>query len=121
MDWRGEWKPLSVLLTGFLLVYFLPLHLVPVVDGRLAGAGLEGVALAVDYAREHVLFCLIPAFFIAGAISVFVRGEPVIRLMGPRANRFVAYGVASVAGTVLAVCSCTVLPLFAGIYAVGAG
>ena len=74
-----------------------------------------------EYARMHVLFCLVPAFFIAGAISVFVKKESVIRYLGPKANKFVAYSVASVSGTILAVCSCTVLPLFAGIYTRGAG
>jgi uncharacterized membrane protein YraQ (UPF0718 family) len=74
-----------------------------------------------DYAREHVLLCLVPAFFIAGAISVFVRQDAVMRYLGAGANKVVAYGVASVSGTILAVCSCTVLPLFSGIYRRGAG
>jgi uncharacterized membrane protein YraQ (UPF0718 family) len=73
------------------------------------------------YAREHVLLCLIPAFFIAGAIAVFIRQEAVIRYLGAGARKVVAYSVASVSGTLLAVCSCTVLPLFAGIYRMGAG
>jgi len=74
-----------------------------------------------DYAREHVLFCLIPAFFIAGAITIFISKEAVIKYFGPKANKVLAYGVASVSGTILAVCSCTVLPMFAGIYTRGAG
>jgi uncharacterized membrane protein YraQ (UPF0718 family) len=73
------------------------------------------------YAREHVVLCLVPAFFIAGAISAFVGQASVMKYLGAGANRFLAYGVASVSGTVLAVCSCTVLPLFNGIYRMGAG
>jgi hypothetical protein len=74
-----------------------------------------------EYAREHVLTCLIPAFFIAGAIAVFVSQAAVLKYFGSRANKILSYSVASVSGTILAVCSCTVLPLFAGIYARGAG
>jgi len=74
-----------------------------------------------EYARLHVILCLVPALFIAGAIGVFLNKDSVLRYLGPGANRFKAYGVASVSGTVLAVCSCTVLPLFAGIYMRGAG
>jgi uncharacterized membrane protein YraQ (UPF0718 family) len=74
-----------------------------------------------EYAREHVLTCLIPAFFIAGAISVFVSQTSILKYFGARAKKFLSYSVASVSGTVLAVCSCTVLPLFAGIYTRGAG
>jgi len=79
------------------------------------------LALAKWYAREHVLLCLVPAFFIAGAISVFVGQASVMRYLGARANKVLAYGVASVSGSILAVCSCTVLPLFAGIHRMGAG
>jgi uncharacterized membrane protein YraQ (UPF0718 family) len=74
-----------------------------------------------EYARQHVLLCLVPAFFIAGAIMVFLNQQAVIRYLGPRAKKIVAYGVASVSGAILAVCSCTVLPLFKGIYRKGAG
>ena len=74
-----------------------------------------------EYAREHVLFCLIPAFFIAAAIAVFVSQASVMKYFGPKANKLLSYSVASVSGTILAVCSCTVLPLFAGIYSRGAG
>jgi uncharacterized membrane protein YraQ (UPF0718 family) len=73
------------------------------------------------YAQEHVILCLIPAFFIAGAIGVFVSQASVMKYLGPKANKALAYGVASVSGTILAVCSCTVLPLFAGIWRMGAG
>jgi uncharacterized membrane protein YraQ (UPF0718 family) len=88
---------------------------------RFDGALLEAFHLVRWYAREHVLLCLVPAFFIAGAIAVFVSQASVMRYLGPRAHKAVAYGVASVSGSVLAVCSCTVLPLFAGIYRMGAG
>ncbi|MBN1406094.1 MAG: permease, partial [Candidatus Omnitrophica bacterium] len=81
----------------------------------------EALALVKWYAREHVLLCLVPAFFIAGAISVFVSQASVMKYFGAKANKFLSYGVASVSGTILAVCSCTVLPLFAGIYQRGAG
>jgi len=74
-----------------------------------------------EYAREHVLTCLVPAFFIAGAISVFVSQASVLKFFGATARKIFSYSVASVSGTVLAVCSCTGLPLFAGIYSRGAG
>ncbi|OPY87526.1 MAG: putative permease [Syntrophaceae bacterium PtaU1.Bin231] len=74
-----------------------------------------------EYARQHVLTCLIPAFFIAGAIAVFVSQASVLKYFGAEADKILSYSVASVSGTVLAVCSCTVLPLFAGIYTRGAG
>jgi uncharacterized membrane protein YraQ (UPF0718 family) len=85
------------------------------------GALLEGFWLLKDYARQHVLLCLVPAFFIAGAIGQFVSQGAVLRYLGAKAPRPVAYGVASVSGSILAVCSCTVLPLFASIYRRGAG
>ncbi len=100
----------------FAVVYYLPVG-----TPRFDGAVREAFELVKWYAREHVLLCLVPAFFIAGAIGVFVSQQAVMRYLGPKANRFIAYGVASVAGNVLAVCSCTVLPLFTGIYRMGAG
>ncbi len=115
MNWRQEGPKILLALLVFLVLYFLP------APERFLKGVTEGVLLAHWYAREHVVFCLIPAFFIAGAISVFVSKEAVLRYLGPRAPRPLAYGVASVAGTILAVCSCTVLPLFAGIYLRGAG
>jgi uncharacterized membrane protein YraQ (UPF0718 family) len=111
-----EWKIFFLLAAVFLIFYFFPLPLIP-----FGGPLYEALALVQWYAREHVLLCLVPAFFIAGAISVFLSQESVIRYLGPDANKFTAYGVASVSGTILAVCSCTVLPLFAGIYKRGAG
>ena len=84
-------------------------------------SGLEAVMMLQEYAREHVLTCLIPAFFIAGAISVFVSQASVLKYFGAQAKKILSYSVASVSGSILAVCSCTVLPLFAGIYTRGAG
>jgi uncharacterized membrane protein YraQ (UPF0718 family) len=88
---------------------------------RFDSAVTEAFELVKWYAREHVILCLIPAFFIAGAIGVFVSQASVMKYLGPKANKALAYGVASVSGTILAVCSCTVLPLFAGIWRMGAG
>lgn len=116
MNWRREWKPLALLVGAFLVCFYLPMD-----SDRFRGALLESLHLARWYAREHVLLCLVPAFFIAGAIGVFVSQASVMRYLGARANQVLAYAVASVSGTILAVCSCTVLPLFAGIYRMGAG
>lgn len=116
VNWKSEWKPLAGLLAVFLACYYLPVG-----QPRFTGAIQEALELVKWYAREHVLLCLIPAFFIAGAISVFVSQASVMRYLGPKANQWLAYGVASVSGTILAVCSCTVLPLFAGIWRLGAG
>ncbi len=101
---------------GFLAAYTLPWD-----HEVIRRSGLEAFLMLQDYAREHVLTCLIPAFFIAGAIAVFVSQASVLKYFGAQANRILSYSVASVSGTVLAVCSCTVLPLFAGIYVRGAG
>ena len=116
MNWKTEYKGLLLIVGGFLISFYLPVG-----SARFDNAIFEGLYLVKWYAREHVLLCLIPAFFIAGAIAVFVSQASVIRYLGARANKVLAYGVASVSGTVLAVCSCTVLPLFAGIYRMGAG
>jgi hypothetical protein len=113
---RSEWRWLAGLGAAFVALYFLPVG-----TARFEGALVEAFALARWYAREHVLLCLVPAFFLAGAIGVFVSRASVMRYLGPTAPRPLAYGVASVSGTVLAVCSCTVLPLFGGIYRRGAG
>ena len=104
-----------------LVVVFLGLYFLPVDSARFQGAVIEAFRLARWYAREHVLLCLVPAFFIAGAIGVFVSQDAVMKYFGPRAHKGLSYGVASVSGTILAVCSCTVLPLFGGIYLRGAG
>ena len=88
---------------------------------RMQSAVLESLNMLQDYARQHILFCLIPAFFIAGAISIFVSQASVLKYFGPKANKILSYSVASVSGAILAVCSCTILPIFAGIYKRGAG
>jgi uncharacterized membrane protein YraQ (UPF0718 family) len=118
--WKSEWKAGLLLVGWFLAAYYLP---VEAVAGLIAVPAplIESLLLVRWYAREHVLLCLVPAFFIAGAIGVFVRQGAVMKYLGARANKVVAYGVASVSGSILAVCSCTVLPLFAGIYMRGAG
>ena len=116
MNWAKERKTLFWLAAIFIACYHLPVG-----GSRFDSAVIESLALVKWYAREHVLLCLVPAFFIAGAISVFVRQDSVLRYLGPTAPKPVAYGVASISGSVLAVCSCTVLPLFAGIYRMGAG
>lgn len=95
--------------------------LLPMEGDRVRNAAGEAISLAQWYAREHIILCLIPALFIAGAISVFVRQSSVMRFLGPRANKPLAYAVGAVSGTILSVCSCTVLPLFAGIWRKGAG
>jgi len=107
---------LVIFIAVFVLLYFIPLEGV-----RIRGAILEAFFMLQEYAREHVLFCLIPAFFIAGAISIFISKEAVVKYFGARARKILAYSVASISGTILAVCSCTVLPMFAGIYTRGAG
>ncbi len=120
MNWKREWKTLLLIVGGFLLSFYLP---VEVLRGsvRLSNAFWEALHLVRWYAQEHVLLCLVPAFFIAGAVSVFISQASVMKYLGAGANKVLAYGVASVSGTILAVCSCTILPLFAGIYRMGAG
>ena len=116
INWRDIWKPLSLIVGGFLLFFFLPMENV-----RFSNAVIESLALAKWYAQEHVLLCLVPAFFIAGAVSVFVSQGSVMKYLGAGASKVLSYGVASVSGSILAVCSCTILPLFAGIWKRGAG
>jgi uncharacterized protein len=107
---------LLVIVATFLAAYYVPWDSV-----LIRQSGLEAFMMLQEYAREHVLTCLIPALFIAGAISVFVSQAAVLKYFGAAANKFLSYSVASVSGTILAVCSCTVLPLFAGIYLRGGG
>ena len=107
---------LLIMVGLFVLAWFLPVG-----SERFQSALIEAFALARWYAREHVLLCLVPAFFIAGAISVFVSQGAVMKYLGPKASKLVAYPVAATSGTILAVCSCTVLPLFASIHKRGAG
>jgi len=105
--WRGHPTEAKVLLgmcAAFLLIFFLPMG-----QPRF------------ENAREHVILCLLPAFVIAGAMAVYISQGAVMKHLGPASPKPVAFGVASIAGTLLAVCSCTVLPLFGGIYRRGAG
>lgn len=115
-DWRTEAKPLLLLAGAFAAAYALPTS-----SPRFQSAVMEGLHLVKWYAQEHMALCVVPALFIAGAIGVFVSQGAVLRYLGPGANRVVAYAVAAISGSVLAVCSCTVLPLFAGIHKRGAG
>ena len=101
---------------AFLILYFIPFSS-PLIHQAL----IEAFEMLLDYVKAHVLFCLIPAFFIAGAITVFINQQSVIKYLGPKAKKIVSYSVASVSGAILAVCSCTILPLFKGIYKKGAG
>ncbi len=116
MEWKREIKVFIYIVGTFILFYNLPIG-----EKRFDGAIFEALELMKWYAREHVILCLLPAFYIAGAIGVFVSQNSVMKYLGPRANKRLAYGVASVSGGILAVCSCTVLPLFTGIYLMGAG
>jgi len=111
-----NWQIFLLFLGIFLIVFWLPVGNI-----RFQSGLIEGFALLKEYARDHVLLCLVPAFFIAGAISVFISKSSVIKYFGAQAKKILSYSVASVSGTILAVCSCTVLPLFAGIYTRGAG
>ena len=111
-----QWSTFLLILVVFLLAYFLPFG-----EMHFVGPIKEALLMLQEYARQHVLLCLVPAFFIAGGISVFVNQQAVIKYFGAKANKVLAYGVASVSGTILAVCSCTVLPIFSGIYKRGAG
>jgi hypothetical protein len=113
---KGKFKKLLILCGAYLLCYFLPVE-----NLRFKEAIFSSLVLVKWYARKHVLLCLVPAFFIAGGISVFISQASVLKYFGPKAKKILSYPVASVSGTILAVCSCTVLPLFSGIYKRGAG
>lgn len=113
---KRELKILATLVSIFLVAYFLPLS-----NPKIQAAIQEAFRLLQWYARNHTLACIVPALFIAGAIITFLSQESVLRYLGPKANPILAYGVASVSGCILAVCSCSVLPMFAGIYQLGAG
>lgn len=112
----SERTKLLLILAVFLLFYFVPFEHI-----RVQNALMEAVYMLQDYARLHVILCLVPAFFIAGAIANFVSQAAVMKYFGAKANKILSYSVASVSGTILAVCSCTILPIFAGIYQRGAG
>jgi uncharacterized membrane protein YraQ (UPF0718 family) len=116
MEWKRETKILLWIIAVFLLAFFMPLESV-----RFKEAIMAMFDLTKWYAREHVILCLLPAFFIAGVISVFVSQDSVIKYFGAKAKKWVAYSIASVSGTILAVCSCTILPLFSSIHKRGAG
>ncbi len=105
----------------WLLAFFLGIYFMPVESATFQLAIQNGVFLLNDYAQKHVLTCLVPAFFIAGGIAVFIKKEFVLKYLGGNANKALAYTIASISGAILAVCSCTILPLFAGIYKRGAG
>ncbi|TWT44333.1 putative permease [Phycisphaerae bacterium RAS1] len=111
-----QWKIAAAFASVFLTAYYLPLA-----DPKVSAAIVEAFKLLQWYARNHTLACVVPALFIAGGIITFLSQDAVLRFLGPQSNKFWAYTVASVAGVVLAVCSCSVLPMFAGIYQLGAG
>jgi uncharacterized membrane protein YraQ (UPF0718 family) len=116
MKWKDEWKKLVIIGVVFGICFYLPVG-----THRFNNAVIEALELIKWYSREHVLLCLVPAFFIAGAVGLFISQGAVIKYLGAGANKFLAYTVAAVSGTILAVCSCTVLPLFSGIHKRGAG
>jgi hypothetical protein len=116
MDWKKELKVLAAFVGIFVVAYALPLE-----NPKIAAAIQEAFRLLQWYARNHTLACVVPAMFIAGAVVTFLSQASVMRYLGARANPFLAYAVASVSGCILAVCSCSVLPMFAGIYKLGAG
>ncbi len=124
---RKEWLIFLIISSIFLIFYFLPINNATFDGWSITGFVLidnalkEALHLAKWYSQEHVILCLIPAFFIAGAIAAFVSQSSVIQYLGPKANKWISYGVSSVSGGILAVCSCTILPLFSGIYRMGAG
>lgn len=116
MNWKEQYKSFLWILGFFLFAYFMPIE-----TEKFRGAIIDAFVLAKWYAQEHVLLCLIPAFFIAGVISVFISQGAVLKYLGGKAKQWVAYSIAAISGTILAVCSCTVLPLFSSIHKRGAG
>ncbi len=116
METRKELKTLTWIVVIFSAVFFMPLE-----NARFTTAVEATLDLARWYAREHIILCLLPAFFIAGAIAVFVSQGAVVRYFGANAKKWLSYTVASLSGGILAVCSCTILPLFTSIYKRGAG
>jgi uncharacterized protein len=120
IEWKREWWKLLLIVVGVAACFYLPVEWAAQ-KAQLPGAAVEGLHLVREYAQEHILLCLVPALFIAGGIGVFLSQASVMKYLGAGANKVVAYGVASVSGAILAVCSCTVLPLFAGIHRMGAG
>ncbi len=116
MENKKEYKILGWIIVVFAAAFFLPIE-----SARFNTAIAATFDLVKWYAREHVVLCLLPAFFIAGVISVFVSQGAVLKYFGANAKKWLAYTVASVSGTILAVCSCTILPLFSSIHKRGAG
>lgn len=116
MDNKKEIRILFWMAVIFAAAFFMPLQ-----SERFNEAIMAMLDLTKWYAQEHVVLCLLPAFFIAGVISVFVSQGAVMKYFGAKAKKWVAYTVASVSGTILAVCSCTILPLFSSIHKRGAG
>ncbi|MGE5797906.1 MAG: permease [Ignavibacteria bacterium] len=116
MNWKEQYKSFLWILGFFLFAYYLPIENV-----SFKNSIIEAFTLAKWYAEEHVLLCLVPAFFIAGVITVFISQASIVKYFGAKAKKWKAYLVASVSGTILAVCSCTVLPLFSSIHKKGAG
>ena len=113
---RKDWNILFWIVLVFAILYFVPSN-----SDWFRNSILSAFDLLHDYAQKHVLTCLVPALFIAGAIAVFVKKEAVLKYLGHKSKKIVSYSVAAVSGTILAVCSCTILPLFAGIRKRGAG
>ena len=113
---RKDWNMLIWIAVIFGILYFVPSQ-----TEWFKTSIFSAFALLHEYAREHVLTCLVPALFIAGAIAIFIQKEKVMKYLGHEAKKYISYGVASVSGAILAVCSCTILPLFAGIRKRGAG
>ncbi|NLT51367.1 MAG: hypothetical protein GXX85_10660 [Ignavibacteria bacterium] len=116
MNWKEQYKPFLWILGFFVFAYYMPIE-----SDKFKNAIIDSFALAKWYAQEHVLLCLVPAFFIAGVISVFVSQAAVVKYFGAKAKKWLAYLVAAFSGTILAVCSCTILPLFSSIHKRGAG
>lgn len=116
MDWKSEYKSFLWITGLFLFAYYLPIE-----NETFRNAIIDAFALTKWYAQEHVLLCLIPAFFIAGVIAVFISQAAVVKHFGAKAKKWKAYLIASISGTILVVCSCTVLPLFSSIHKRGAG
>jgi len=114
--WKEQYKSFLWIAGFFIAAYFMPIE-----SEKFQGAVNDALSLTKWYAQEHVLLCLVPAFFIAGTIAVFVSQASVIKYFGAKAKKWISYLVASVSGSILAVCSCTVLPLFSGIHKRGAG
>jgi uncharacterized protein len=113
---KKDWNLLLWIVVVFAILYFIPAN-----SEWFKTSILSAFILLSEYAKEHVLTCLVPALFIAGAIAVFIKKDAILKYLGHKAKKSVSYSIASVSGAILAVCSCTILPLFAGIRKRGAG